>query len=257
MTNDLLAVKQLLEEKYIQYCCSGFIDDDPVQIPHLFSGHQNKEIAGFFAAVFAWGQRRTIIAKSKELVQRMDNDPYAFIKDFESSDLKVFRGFRHRTFGEADAVSFAYALAGIYRKHSTMDDFLRSHSVHSAIDVLRVLRRHFESSEGVSPSSLRHVANVDAGSAAKRINMFLRWMVRTDHEGVDFGLWSCIKPSDLLIPLDVHVGNVSRELHLLTRKQNDLKAVLELSEVLRSFDPNDPVKYDFALFSIGINKTFA
>lgn len=256
MDKDLLSVKQFLDEQYLKYCHSAFIDDDPVQIPHLFAGLQNREIAGFFAAVFAWGQRKTIITKSKELIARMDNNPHDFIINHTSSDLKVFSGFRHRTFGEEDAVGFVRALGHIYRYYPSMDVFLHSHKVTDALQVLRALRLLFESADGVLPSTLRHVANVDAGSAAKRLNMFLRWMVRTDNEGVDFGLWTCIQSKDLLIPLDLHVGNVSRELGILNRKQNDLKAVVELTEVLRSFDPQDPVKYDYALFSLGVNQYF-
>ena len=256
MDKELLSIKQFLDEQYLKYCHSAFIDDDPVQIPHLFAGQQNREIAGFFAAVFAWGQRKTIISKSKELIARMDNNPHDFIINHTPSDLNVFRGFKHRTFGEDDAVGFVRALGQIYRYYPSMDAYLISKEVGNALQVLRALRWLFESADGVSPTTLRHVANVDAGSAAKRLNMFLRWMVRTDSEGVDFGIWTCIQSKDLLIPLDLHVGNVSRELGILTRRQNDLKAVLELTDVLRSFDPQDPVKYDYALFSLGINQYF-
>lgn len=254
MDSGLLDVKQFLDEQYRKYCHSAFIEDDPVQIPHLFSGQQNREVAGLFAAVFAWGQRKTIIAKSKDLVARLDRNPFDFIINHTEADLRVLKGFRHRTFGEEDAVGFVRALAAIYRSYGSMDEFLIAQQVSTALDALRALRTHFESVPGVLPSTLRHVANVDAGSAAKRLNMFLRWMVRSDSEGVDFGLWQCLQPKDLLIPLDLHVGNVSRELGILTRKQNDLKAVLELTEVLRAFDPDDPVKYDFALFSVGVNR---
>jgi uncharacterized protein (TIGR02757 family) len=254
MDSGLLDVKQFLDEQYRKYCHSAFIEDDPVQIPHLFSGQQNRELAGFFAAVFAWGQRKTIIAKSKELVARMDNNPFDFIVNHTEANLKALMGFRHRTFGEEDAVGFVRALALIYRNYGNLDEYLIARKASTALDALRALRGHFEAAPGVLPSTLRHVANVDAGSAAKRLNMFLRWMVRSDSEGVDFGLWQCLQPKDLLIPLDLHVGNVSRELGILTRTQNDLKAVLELTEVLRGFDPDDPVKYDFALFSMGVNR---
>jgi TIGR02757 family protein len=253
MDSGLLNVKEFLDEQYLRYCHSAFIEDDPVQIPHLFSGQQNREIAGFFAAVFAWGQRKTIIAKSKELVARLDNNPFDFVVNHTEADFRVLKGFRHRTFGEEDAVGFVRALAAIYRDYSSLDEFLTSRQAVTALDALRMLRKHFESVPGVSPSTLRHVANADAGSAAKRLNMFLRWMVRSDSEGVDFGMWKCLRPKDLLIPLDLHVGNVSRELGILTRSQNDLKAVLELTEVLKQFDPDDPVKYDFALFSLGVS----
>ncbi len=254
MDKDLLCVKQLLDEQYRKYCCSSFIDDDPIQVPHLFSSQQNREIAGFFAATFAWGQRKTIIAKSKELIARMDSNPADFVINYSESDLRVLKGFRHRTFSENDAVGFVRALASIYRCYSSMDEYLVSRGGTTPLVALRLLRSHFESESGVLPTTLRHVANVDAGSAAKRLNMFFRWMVRSDQEGVDFGLWKCIQPKYLLIPLDLHVGNVSRDLGILKRRQNDLKAVLELTEVLKQFDASDPVKYDFALFSLGVNR---
>jgi len=254
MSNDLAALKQYLDEQYHKYCHSAFIEDDPVQIPHLFSSQQNIEISGLFAAVFAWGQRPTIIAKSKDLMARMDNNPFDFITNHTESDLRVLKGFRHRTFGEADAAGFVRALASIYGHYATMDAFLIAQQADTALAVIRTLRHTFESTLGVPPSTLRHVANVDAGSAAKRLNMYLRWMVRPNSEGVDFGLWKAVSPADLLIPLDLHVGNVSRELGILTRKQNDLKAVIELTNLLRQLDPTDPVKYDFALFSLGVSK---
>lgn len=254
MSNDnLIEVKEYLEEQYHRYCTSSFIDDDPIQIPHLFDSQQNVEIAGFFAATFAWGQRKTIISKSKELIARMDNNPHEFICSFTEADLKSLVGFRHRTFGEKDAVSFVRALSAIYRTHDSMDLFLGRRGVSNPVDAIRAIRSCFLETEGVYSTSMRHVANPDAGSAAKRLNMFFRWMVRSCRENVDFGLWQSLQPKDLLIPLDLHVGNVSRELGLLQRRQNDFKAVQELTEVLRTFDPLDPIRYDFALFSIGVS----
>lgn len=251
---DTHSIKEFLDEQYQKYCHSSFIEDDPIQVPHLFSTSQNREISGLFAATFAWGQRKTIIAKSKELMSRMDNDPYRFVVSHEESDLSVFDGFRHRTFGPDDAKAFVRTLADIYRTHGSLDGFMRAQQVDNPLDAARALRQQFVKIVGSDSRSLRHVANVDSGAAAKRLNMYFRWMVRQATEGVDFGLWSCMASSALLIPLDLHVGNVSRELGLLVRKQNDLKAVLELTHVLQSFDATDPVKYDFALFSIGANK---
>ena len=248
-------VKTFLDEQYLKYCHSAFIEDDPIQIPHQFSQQQNVEIAGLLAATFAWGQRKTIIAKSNDLIRRLDGNPYDFVLNHSEADLKQLSGFRHRTFSDRDALVFIEALAVIYRKYPTMDGFLAAHHVADPLGAIRVLRSIFAAvaAHHGTPQSLRHFANVDAGSAAKRVNMFFRWMVRSDREGVDFGLWKSLTPSQLLIPLDLHVGNVSRELGILHRRQNDLKAVVELTAFLKLLDPADPVKYDFALFSLGVN----
>lgn len=251
--NNLEEIKDYLDEQYLKYCHSSFITDDPVQIPHLFDSKQNKEIAGFFAATFAWGQRKTIIAKSKDLIARMDNNPHDFICNFQDADLRHILGFRHRTFSGDNAVAFIRALAVIYRNYASMDDYLLSQKVNDPINAARAIRKIFEETGCRANGALRHVADVESCSAAKRLNMFFRWMVRTCHENIDFGIWSSIKPQKLLIPLDVHVGSVSRGLGLLSRNQNDLKAVLELTQVLRTFDPDDPIRYDFALFSIGVH----
>lgn len=248
-----LGIKEYLDEQYHRYCHSSFIDDDPIQVPHQFSSLQNIEISGFFAATFAWGQRKTIIGKATELMKRMDNQPLDFIRTFSTSDLNALRGFKHRTFDENDGIGFVYALSDIYRNYDSMDAFLTDKNVTSPLEAARELYVLFSNNPHVGKKTMRHVANVESGSAAKRLNMFFRWMVRTRKEGVDFGMWNSMKPSQLLIPLDLHVGNVSRELGLLTRTQNDLKAVVELTSILKEFDSNDPIKYDFALFSIGVN----
>lgn len=246
-------IKQLLDEKYLEYCQSDFfIETDPIQIPKMFEEKEDIEIAGFLAASLAWGQRPIIIKKCKELMQAMDYAPYDFIMHATANDYHRFANFKHRTFNTYDCCYFLQALAHIYRNlggfEKIFTDAYRQHS-----DMFGVLRQWYTvfTTLPAEKRVLRHIANVEKGSAAKRVNMYLRWMVRKDHSGIDFGLWKNIPASALLIPLDLHTGNVSRELGLLTRKQNDSRAVLELTTRLREFDPADPVKYDFALFGLG------
>jgi len=253
MDRQLEQIKYYLDEQYQKYCYSAFIDDDPIQIPHSFTDVGDVEISGLFAATFAWGVRKTIISKSKELMSRMDNDPYSFIVNHSSSDLNALKGFKHRTFSFDDACAFVEVLSQVYKQYATFDEFLLKNGALVPEKALRLIRTQFEMVLGVGHPSLRHVANIDAGSAAKRLNMYFRWMVRTSCEGVDFGLWKSMASSDLLIPLDLHVGNTARELGILTRKQNDFKAAVELTHFLRKLDPFDPIKYDFALFSLGVN----
>lgn len=246
-------IKRLLDEKYREYCRSDFfIETDPIQIPKLFEQKEDIEIAGFLAASLAWGQRPTIIRKCKELMQAMDYAPYNFIMQATEADYERFSGFKHRTFNGYDCCYFLRALAYIYREAGGMEklftDSFRKHR-----DMLKVLgdwHRVFTFLPA-QKRVLRHIADVDKGSAAKRVNMYLRWMVRKDESGIDFGLWKNIPASVLLIPLDLHTGNVSRQLGLLTRKQNDSRAVVELTGRLRTFDPVDPIRYDFALFGLG------
>lgn len=252
-------LKQLLDEKYREYCQSDFfIETDPIQIPKLFENKEDIEISGFLAASLAWGQRPTIIKKCKELMQRMDYAPYDFIMNARETDLEKFTHFKHRTFNAYDCCYFLRSLGNIYKNHGGMEAVF-SQAYKQQPDMLCVLRewhRHFTLLPAES-RVLRHIANIDKGSAAKRVNMFLRWMVRSDNSGIDFGLWKDIPASALLIPLDLHTGNVSRQLGLLTRKQNDIRAVIELTGHLREFDPADPIRYDFALFGLGAfkNKT--
>lgn len=249
---DIKEVKQLLDEKYLEYNKSEFfIATDPIQIPKCFEEKEDIEIAGFLAASLAWGQRPTIIKKCKELMQLMDYAPHMFLMQAEDTDYKRFQTFKHRTFNGYDCVYFLKSLANIYRNHSGLEHiFTQAYLKYQ--DMFEVLREWYTifTSLPAEPRVLRHVANVEKGSAAKRINMFLRWMVRHDGE-VDFGLWKNIPTSALLIPLDIHTGNVSRQLGLLTRNQNDRKAVEELTSQLRKFDPVDPIRYDFALFGLG------
>lgn len=245
---------ELLEQKYAQYNTPSFIDGDPVSIPHLFSRNENIEISGLLTATIAWGQRKTIIRNAMDLVHRMDNDPYDFIMHFHIEDLEVFRGFKHRTFNEEDCIYFISSLGNIYRNHGGMAEVIRRGygKTGSVKDALVHFRQVFFA--GPHPfRTEKHVANPSANAAAKRLNLFLRWMVRMDDGGVDFGIWDFISPSDLYLPLDIHTGNISRQLGILKRKQNDWKAVEEVTAVLKAMDPRDPVKYDFALFGMGMD----
>lgn len=249
-------IKQLLDEKYTAYCQSEFfIHTDPIQIPKQFEEKEDIEISGFLAASLAWGQRPTIIKKCGELMQLMDFAPYDFVMNAGETDFERFQHFKHRTFNGYDCCYFIRALAHIYRNMGGLETvFTRSWQQHG--DMFEVLRDWYKAFTALpaAPRVLRHIACVDKGSAAKRINMYLRWMVRQDQSGIDFGLWKSIPPAGLLIPLDLHTGNVSRQLGLLTRKQNDARAVEELTARLREFDPADPIRYDFALFGLGAFK---
>ena len=251
-----LEIKQLLDEKYQEYCHSDFfIHTDPIQIPKLFEEKEDIEIAGFLAASLAWGQRPTIIKKCKELMQLLDYAPYDFVLHARESDFARFEHFKHRTFNGYDCSYFLRSLAHIYRHEGGLENvFTTAWQIHG--DMFEVLRHWYRifTTLPAEPRVLRHIACVDKGSAAKRVNMFIRWMVRHDHSGIDFGLWKGIPASALLIPLDLHTGHVRRELGLLTRKQNDAKAVEELTRRLREFDPVDPIRYDFALFGLGAFK---
>lgn len=250
LTNSQLII--LLDKKFSLYNTHAFIETDPIQIPHAFSKKEDIEIAGFFAATLAWGQRTTIIKNSKKLMQLMDNAPYDFILNANSSDLKSFDNFVHRTFQAVDCVYFIRALQHIYKKHKGLENvftygYFQDKTIFNA---LLEFRKTFFQLPHLQRTE-KHVANVYANASAKRLNMFLRWMIRNDDGGVDFGLWKGIPASALMLPLDVHTGNVARNLGLLVREQNDWKAVEEVTVNLRKFDATDPVKYDFALFGIG------
>lgn len=251
-------IKQLLDEKYLEYCNSEFfIHTDPIQIPKIFEEKEDIEISGFMAASLAWGQRPTIIKKCKELMQLLDYAPYDFIMNASETDFNRFQHFVHRTFNGYDCRYFMQSLAHIYRNYGGLENIFTSawQKHHHMSEVLREWYKAFTLLPA-EPRVLRHIACVDKGSACKRVNMFLRWMVRKDHSGIDFGLWKNIPPSALFIPLDLHTGNISRQLGLLTRNQNDIRAVEELTTRLREFDPVDPIRYDFALFGLGaFNKT--
>lgn len=245
-------IHKLLEEKTRQYNTPDFIETDPIQIPRQFSQKENIEIAGFLAATIAWGQRPTIIKNGFQLMEWMDHKPYDFLMNTSEADWAHFAGFKHRTFNGIDCLFFLRSLKHIYQQHGGLeqvftDGYQQGGSMASA---LRHFRQVFFSVEHESRTQ-KHVSNIDKGASAKRLNMYLRWMVRQDDAGVDFGLWKGIPMSALLLPLDVHTSKNARQLGLLQRKQDDWKAVLEVSERLREFDAEDPVKYDFALFGLG------
>ncbi len=247
-------VKLLLDNALDCYLAPEFIQDDPIQIPHRFTAKEDIEIAGLLSATIAWGQRKSIIKNGKRIVELMGEEPHRFVLDHSASDLKQFSGFVHRTFNSGDLTLFIQRLKDIYTNRGGLESvFAAGYSRNGIEGALANFRSIFLS--GIEDNHLKkHVADVTTGSACKRVNMFLRWMVRTSDEGVDFGIWDKIPASALHIPLDVHTANASRLLGILSRKQNDWRAVVELTGVLRSFSADDPIKYDFALFYIGLNK---
>lgn len=249
-------LKEFLDEKADLYNRPSFIEHDPVSIPHRFSKKEDIEISGFLAATIAWGNRTMILRNANRLMELMDAAPHDFIMNFKARDLARMDKFVHRTFNSEDLIYFLNALRHIYRKKGGLEAvFLKYKTNDSLQPAIHELKNvFFELSH--SPRTEKHVSDPCKGSAAKKINMFLRWMVRNDDRGVDFGIWKSISPSTLSCPLDVHSGNIARQLGILTRKQNDAKAVEELDNALRSFDPADPVKYDFALFGLGVSKEF-
>lgn len=241
-------LKEFLEFKYQQYHQPQFIENDPIQIPHLFQRKEDVEIAGFLSASIAWGQRCTIINNAKKMLAWMDMAPFDFIVNARESDTKIFRSFVHRTFNGEDALYFIRALQHIYRLHGGLERAFSGTDIQTR---LVNFRKHFFEQEHPERSE-KHISSPLKNSACKRLNMFLRWMVREDEQGVDFGIWKSVPASDLICPLDVHSGNTARYLGLINRKQNNWLAATELTEALRKFDKKDPVKYDFALFGFGI-----
>jgi uncharacterized protein (TIGR02757 family) len=230
-----------------------FIESDPIVIPHAYGKKQDIEIAGLFAAVLAWGQRVTIIRKCKELLARMDNDPHQFVLHHTDSDLKALQEFKHRTFNSTDTLYFMHFLKWYYTNHSSLEDAFRILPAESNVERgLITFYNLFCSLPEFPGRTKKHIATPERKSTCKRINMYLRWMVRKDDKGVDFGLWKKISPSQLVCPCDVHVDRVARKLKLIKRKPTDWQTALELTNNLRKLDANDPVKYDFALFGLGI-----
>lgn len=248
-------LKQFLDSKVKEYNQPAFIDEDPISIPHLFTRKQDIEIAGLFAAVFAWGNRTSIIAKSKELMQRMDNSPYAFIKDHSAKDLQRLKRFRHRTFNEDDLYYFVEFFHQHYAKHNSLESAFFPIPELDTEHGLTHFKKYFFSFEHLKRTE-KHISSPLQKSTCKRLNMFLRWMVRNDNKGVDFGLWKNISPSQLICPIDVHVARVAKKLSILKRKQVDWLAAVELTDNLRRLDKDDPVKYDFALFNLGVIEKF-
>lgn len=253
----LKELKSFLDSKTAQYNQPFFIEYDPVQIPHLFTKQQDIEIAGFFAAIFAWGQRPTIIRKATDLMERMDMAPYDFILHADQKNLSHLDNFVHRTFNGTDARCFVEALNILYTRHETLGNYFEklmenNNSIPTAIST-------FKKDFFALPHEYRtekHIADPLKGSTAKRINMFLRWMVRKDNFGVDFGLWDKIPASELYLPLDLHSSRLARKLGLLHRKTNDWKAVEEVTQNLKKLDPSDPVKYDYAFFGTSVFENF-
>jgi len=249
-------IKELLEEKYLQYNAADFIENDPIGIPHLFSKKEDIEIAGFLAATIAWGNRKSIIKNASNLMNLMDDAPHDFILNYSPKELLRFKTFVHRTFNGTDVIFFISSLRNIYKDHYGLENAFAKGMKSKDVDVKNAIihfRNLFLETKHQKRSE-KHVSDPEKNSSSKRLCMYLRWMVRDDKKGVDFGIWKKIKPSQLCLPLDVHTGNVSRKLGLLARTQNDWKAVEEITHVLRQLDPKDPVKYDFALFGLGVNK---
>jgi len=247
-------VKYLLDKLAIKYNCPEFIHNDPISIPHRFAKKEDIEISAFLSAIIAWGKRSMIINNAEKLMNLMHNNPHYFILNATKNDLKNLSSFKHRTFNDSDCLTFINSLKHIYKEHGGLHSiFSQAYKKTSNIAETIYHVRTIFFSYAHEKRSEKHFSDTSKKSAAKRINMFLRWMVRDDKNGVDFGLWKDIPMNSLLIPLDVHSGTTARKLGLLNRKQNDLTAVYELTNLLKTFDPNDPVKYDFALFGAGVN----
>ncbi|TDQ10981.1 TIGR02757 family protein [Pedobacter metabolipauper] len=284
---EFLELRDFLDLKVDQYNRPNFIANDPICIPHQFSKKQDIEIAAFFAAILAWGQRKTIINKCNELFQRMDNDPYNFMLHHGADDLKRLLGFKHRTFNDTDLLYFVSFFQSHYQQFDSLEaafiapedaaraDFIavelqKGYTQHASVTLmteatvqrpkiersLNYFRSYFFSLEDYPRRTIKHVSSPMQKSTCKRLNMFLRWMVRQDQCGVDFGIWNTLKPADLICPCDVHVDRVARRLGLISRKQTDWLTAIELTAELLKFDPMDPVKYDFALFGLGVEEKF-
>lgn len=256
MNNEL---KDFLDSKTQQYNQLSFIKDDPICIPHLFSKQQDVEIAALFAAVFAWGNRTIIINKSRDLLRRMDNAPHQFILHHSSDDLKSLLGFKHRTFNDTDLLYFVHFLHHHYTRYATLETAFTAGMLSNDATTENALKNFFNyffSLEDAPRRTRKHIASPARNATCKRLSMFLRWMVRRDDCGVDFGIWKNISPAQLVCPIDVHVARVAARFKLLQRKQIDWQAALDLTNCLRTLDPNDPVKYDFALFALGVVEKF-
>lgn len=248
-------LKVFLDKKVDQYNQPFFIEADPVCIPHLFTKKQDIEIAGFFAAIFAWGNRATIINKSKELMQLMDNAPYEFCLQHSDRELKKLLSFKHRTFNPTDLLYFISFFNMHYHQSNSLETAFTKWMVKNDVNTENALNgfyQYFFSLEHVPKRTMKHIASPAKKASCKRLNMYLRWMVRKDDHGVDFGLWKNISPAQLIIPLDVHVARVARHFKLLQRKQTDWLAATELTGEMKKLDAKDPVKYDFALFALGV-----
>jgi len=249
-------LKEFLDQKSLQYEHPQFIETDPIQIPHLYTVKQDIEIAGFLTATISWGNRKSILTNAHKLMNIMGNSPHDFVLSHTTTDLEQLEGFVHRTFNSIDITYFMRALKYLYTQHEDMESlFIPYAKDRSLQNALHEFRSFFFSIPHPERTT-KHVSDPKRNSAAKRLHMFLRWMVRPNTAGVDLGIWKNLSTSQLSCPLDVHSGNVARKLKLLKRKQNDGKAVLELDTALRKLDSNDPVKYDYALFGLGVFENF-
>ena len=249
-------LKEFLDEKAALYNSTSFIETDPIQIPHHFSIKEDIEIAGFLIATIAWGNRKSIINNGGKLLEIMGNSPLDFVMEYANNNRSLLNGFVHRTFNENDLDYFFKSLQNLYKNHKGMEAIFSSNATSTSLQpAISEFKKVFFELPHESRTQ-KHVSDPLKNSAAKRINMFLRWMVRNDGNGVDFGIWDSISPSILSCPLDVHSGGIARKLGILSRKQNDGKALTELDTQLRKFDPIDPVKYDFALFGLGAFENF-
>lgn len=249
-------LKEFLDSKVVEYNQPGFIPNDPICIPHRFSEKENVEIMGFIASILAWGQRKTIINKCNELIDRMDGDPFDFIMNHQEEDLRALLGFKHRTFNDTDLLYFVAFFRQHYERYASLEDaFLIGQEGRAEVNVelaLNNFKTYFFSLADYPTRTRKHVSSPLQKSTCKRLNMFLRWMVRRDEAGVDFGIWRRISPGQLICPCDVHVERVARKFRLLTLDKVNWKAAVELTENLKILDPQDPVKYDFALFGLGV-----
>ncbi len=249
-------LKEFLETKVQQYNTVKFIESDPIQVPHLFSKKEDIEIAAFLSATIAWGNRKSIIKNAKKMVELLDYSPYDFVLNHKESDLQRLEPFVHRTFNGVDFITFIKGLQHIYITHGGLEAVFAKHATNKSLqNAIHHFKSYFFEIDHLQRTQ-KHISDPLKNSAAKRINMFLRWMVRRDKTGVDFGIWDRLSPALLSCPLDVHSGNVARKLGLLKRKQNDGKALTELDQGLRKLDAKDPVKYDFALFGLGVFEGF-
>lgn len=246
-------LKDFLDAKSQQFNHPDFITDDPIQIPYQFSKKEDIEISGFLAATIAWGQRKTIISNANKIMDIMGHEPHNFVLNAGLREVIELEKFKHRTFNGIDLQFFIGSLRNMYLNHGGLEGAFSGQL--NAFDSINSFRRIMLNIDHETRSE-KHVSSPKKGSASKRINMFLRWMTRKDQSGVDFGIWDVLPMSELMVPLDVHTGNIARKLNLIERKQNDWKALIELMEKLRIFDPEDPSKYDFALFGLGVNEDF-
>ena len=245
-------LKDFLDAKVVQYNTPEFIGSDPLQIPHRYTLKEDIEISGFLTATIAWGNRKSIINNANRLMRLMDDAPFEFVMQHQENDLEVLKPFVHRTFNGLDCIQFIESLKHIYTNYNGLEAVFNTYAKAASLQsAIHHLKQHFFEIDHLKRTQ-KHISDPLKNSAAKRINMFLRWMVRDSDTGVDFGIWNTLQPAQLLMPLDVHVDRVGRKLKLIKRKQRDFPTVLELTKALKKFDPQDPVKYDFALFGVGV-----